>query len=124
MPADRGAVPGGGNQLTLPSCALLVAVIFAVLNCRPSTVENEYLSPKRCSDELRQDAGTGQKHHHDPGRQLPNGKEQEACERQGEIARRQNRARPDRIVESRTKNADHGCVAATHSRLSGGACAH
>ena len=76
------------------------------------------------SRKTRQHAGTGQKHHDDPGRHLPNGEEQEARQRERKIARCQDRARPDRVIEGRTENADHGCVGAAHGGLCGGACAH
>ena len=62
----------------------------------------------------------GKENDDDPGWQLPDGQQQKAGERQGEIARRQDRVSPDRIIERRAKDADNGSVRAAHGGLRNG----
>jgi hypothetical protein len=57
------------------------------------------------SRKTRQHAGAGQKHHDDPGRHLPNGEEQEACQRERKIAEVCERTRRDGGSEVRINRA-------------------
>lgn len=66
-------------------------------------------SQKRCEG-----AFAGQQRDDDPGRQSPDGQQQKSAKRQREIARDQDGAGPDGVVQGSAENADHRRIGALH----------
>jgi len=58
------------------------------------------------SNQLEERAGRRQQQDDDPRWRPPDGEQEEAGEREREIRRRKNGARPDRTVEGSAKDAD------------------